>query len=159
MPEALIYRLMNPTDAIAVSELASRVFNEFIAPEFSLEGVHEFQRYIQPNALLARSHANHFTVIGVVQDQVVGMIEVRDYSHISLLFVAPEYHRQGIAKTLWHKALQICLTNEPELLEVSVNSSPYAALIYEKLGFRRIGDKQVRNGITFIPMVMNLLER
>jgi predicted GNAT family N-acyltransferase len=154
LDDALTYRLMNPKDVVDVSELVLRVFNELLAPEYPPEGIQEFQRYVQPSALLARSQANHFTIISLVQNCVVGMIEVREYSHISLLFVAQEYHGQGIAKTLWHKALQVCQRHEPGLSQISVNSSCYAVPIYEKLGFSPIGGKQVKNGITFVPMIL-----
>jgi ribosomal protein S18 acetylase RimI-like enzyme len=156
MEDTIIYRSMNPNEVSDVSGLVSCVFNEFVAPEYSLEGIQEFQRYIQPAAFLARLQANHFSLISVVRDKIVGMIEVRNHDHISLLFVAPEFHRRGIAKELWHRALQICQANRLELLEISVNSSSYAVPVYEKLGFRRSGDKQIRNGIAFVPMVLEL---
>ncbi len=154
LDDALTYRLMNPTDVQDVSEFVLRVFNDLIAPEYPPEGIQEFQRYVQPSALLARSQANHFSFISLVQSCVVGMIEVKDYSHISLLFVAQEYHSRGIARTLWHKALQVCHRNEPGLSQFSVNSSCYAVPFYEKLGFSPIGGKQVKNGITFVPMIL-----
>ena len=156
MDEAVTYRVMNPADVIDVSELITRVFNQFIAPEYSIEGVQEIHHYIQPSAVKARQETNHFALISVVQDKVVGMIEVRNYNHLSLLFVASEYQRRGIAKELFRRALQICRATEPKLSEITVNSSPYAAPIYEKLGFCRTGSKQVRNGIGFIPMVLQL---
>jgi len=81
---------------------------------------------------------------------------MRGHHHVSLLFVAPEFQRRGIAKELLRQALQICRANAPGLSEISVNSSSYAAPIYEKLGFRRAGERQVRNGIGFIPMVLKL---
>lgn len=156
MEDVLTYQFLNPADVIKVSELASCVFNEFVAPQCSPQGVREFQSYIQPTAFLARSQANYFTLIAATQNTIVGMIEVRDYNHISLLFVAPDYHRKGIAKELCRKALQVCRVNKPELSEVSVNSSSYAIPIYEKLGFHQIGDWQIRNGIGFIPMILKL---
>ena len=153
---ALTYQLMKPADVIKVSELVNRVFDEFVAPEYPLTGIEEFQSYTQPTAFLARFQAHHFTLIGMVHDVIAGMIEVRNYNHISLLFVSSEYHRQGVAKKLWCQALQICRANKPELSEVSVNSSSYAVSIYEKLGFHRTGDRQTKNGIAFIPMVLKL---
>jgi ribosomal protein S18 acetylase RimI-like enzyme len=156
MEDAIIYRPMNPNEVNDVGGLVSRVFSEFVAPEYSLEGIQEFQRYIQPAAFLARLQANHFSLISVERDKIVGMIEVRNHNHISLLFVAPEFHRCGIAKELWHRALQICQATRPELTEISVNSSSYAVPIYEKFGFHQSGDRQIRNGIAFIPMVLKL---
>lgn len=159
MDEALTYRLMSPADVLDVSKLVARVFNEFNAPGYSAKGVQEFYRYSQPSAFHARQQTDHFALISVTQDQVVGMIEVRENHHVSLLFVAPEFQRRGIAKELLHRALLLCQANEPRLSEISVNSSPYAVLIYEKLGFRRTGEQQLSNGISFIPMALRLSAR
>lgn len=156
MDESLTYRFMSSADALDVSELVARVFNQFIAPDFSYEGVQEFHRYIQPSAFLERQENVHFALISVAQNQVVGVIEVRNSNHISLLFVAPEFQRRGIAKELFHRALQICLSNEPQLSQISVKSSSYAVPIYEKLGFHPTGKKQIINGIGFIPMVLKI---
>jgi ribosomal protein S18 acetylase RimI-like enzyme len=157
--ETLTYRPPSAEAIPEVCELAPRVFNEFVAPEYSPEGVQEFHRYIQPSAFRARSETNHFGLIALAQDKVVGMIEIRSYHHVSLLFVAAEFQRRGIAQELLRQALQICQANESELAEVSVNSSTYAVPIYEKLGFRRIGERQVKNGIGFIPMVLRLFKQ
>jgi GNAT superfamily N-acetyltransferase len=156
MEKTLIYRLMQPTDILAVSKLLARVFNEFIAPEYSSQGIQAFHRYIQPTELLARQQKHHFALICVARDRIVGVIEVRNCNHISLLFVAPEFQRRGIAKELFRRALQICLSRKPFLLQISVNSSAYAVPIYEKLGFRQTGEKQIINGIGFIPMMLKL---
>ncbi|NER83081.1 MAG: GNAT family N-acetyltransferase [Leptolyngbya sp. SIO1D8] len=154
--ETFTYRLLSTKDVFAVSELVARVFNEFVAPEYASEGVQAFHRYIQPSAFRARAQANHFSLITLKQDKVVGVIEMRCHNHVSLLFVAPAFQHQGIAKELLRRALQICRANEPALSEISVNSSSYAVPIYEKLGFRQAGEKQVRNGIGFFPMVLQL---
>lgn len=157
MAETLTYRLMHPTDVLDVSELIARVYNELVASEHSPEGVQEFYRYIQPIEFLARQDNNHFTLISVAKNNIVGVIEIRDYNHISLLFVALDYQRREIAKQLFRKAVQICQSNEPRLFRIRVNASLYAVPIYEKLGFRGIGEKQVINGICFVPMVLHLL--
>ncbi|MEL6221928.1 MAG: GNAT family N-acetyltransferase [Cyanobacteria bacterium J06627_8] len=150
------YRTLSTKDIPEVSKLVARVFNEFIAPEYSSEGVQEFHRYIQPSALRARIQTNHFSLIRLEQDKVVGVIEMRDHHHVSLLFVAPESQQRGIAKDLLRRAVQICRTNEPKLSEITVNSSSYAVPIYERLGFCRVGGRQVRNGIGFLPMMLKL---
>jgi len=157
--ETLTYRPLSAEDILEVSELVTRVFNEFVAPEYSSKGVQEFHCYIQPSAFRARAQTNHFSLITLEQDKVVGVIEMRDHNHIALLFVAPEFQRRGIAKELLHRALQICRANEPRLWEISVNSSSYAVPIYERLGFRRVGGRQIRNGIGFFPMVLKLLNQ
>ena len=154
--KTLTYRPLSAKDIAEVSELVARVFKEFVAPEYSSEGVQAFHRYIQPSVLRARAETNHFSLISLAQDKVVGVIEMRDHHHISLFFVAPDYQRQGIAKELLRRALQICRTNKRRLSEITVNSSSYAVPIYEKLGFDPVGKRQVRNGIGFLPMVLKL---
>ena len=154
--KTLTYRPLSTKDTLEVSELVARVFNEFVAPEYSSEGVQAFHCYIQPSAFRARAQANHFSLITLKQDKVVGVIEMRDHNHVSLLFVAPEFQHRGIAKELLRRALQICRDNEPSLSEISVNSSSYAVPIYERFGFLRAGGRQVRNGISFLPMVLKL---
>ena len=154
--EPFTYRQMQAEDILEVSNLVARVFNELVAPEYSSEGVQEFHRYIEPTAFRARSQSNHFSLIALAQTKIVGMIEMRDYNHVSLLFVAQDYRRRGIAKELLYQAIQICQGYEPQPLEISVNSSSFAMPIYEKLGFYQVGEKQIRNGIGFIPMVLKL---
>ena len=154
--EALTYRFLSTKDILEVSELITHVFNQFVALDYSNEGVQEFYRYIQPSAFRNRTQPQHFSLIALKQNKIVGVIEMREHHHISLLFVAPDVQRRGIAKELLHQALQICRTHEPRLLDISVNASSYAVPIYERLGFRCNGEKQIRNGIGFFPMVLTL---
>ena len=39
--------------------------------------------------------------------------------------------------------------------KLTVNASPYAEKAYECMGFKRIGEKTTKDGITFIPMEYN----
>jgi predicted GNAT family N-acyltransferase len=52
--------------------------------------------------------------------------------------------------------LEISLKRSPELQEVSVNSSPNSIQIYERMGFRQKGSEQVKNGIRFTQMVLEV---
>jgi len=150
------YRYMRPGEETEVCDLIIRVFKEFVAPEFPQRGVQEFLDYVKPDSLLKRSQANYFVLVATAQDRVVGMIEVRDNNHISLLFVDKPFLRRKIGKQLLRRALEICLSRQPDTSEVSVNSSPYAVHIYEKLGFRPKGPKQIVNGVCFVPMALEL---
>jgi predicted GNAT family N-acyltransferase len=154
--ETFTYRQMKAKDILEVSNLVADVFDGLVAPEYSSEGVQEFHRYIEPTAFRARSQTNHFSLVALAQTKIVGMIEMRGYNHVSLLFVAQDFQRKGIAKELLIQAIQICQGYEPQPSEISVNSSSFAAPIYEKLGFYRVGERQVRNGICFIPMTLKL---
>lgn len=76
--------------------------------------------------------------------------------HISLFFVLKEFQRKGIGKELLHISTEICLKDKPNLSQITVNSSPNAIRIYEKLGFAKVGPEQLVNGIIFTPMAIKL---
>jgi predicted GNAT family N-acyltransferase len=149
---------MEPGEEQKVCELVRDVFNEFVAPFYAKEGLDEFLRYADPILLSKRSKSNHFTLLAEEAGNLVGVIELRDFNHISLLFVASNAQHQGIAKQLLHEALEIARTNKPNLSEVSVHSSPNAVDAYERLGFRVEAGEKLEHGIRYIPMRMQLLK-
>ena len=150
---------MQAGEESAVCDLVARVFESFVAPEFSQEGVREFLSYVEPEALAQRAQEGHFVLVAVAQDEIVGMIEVRNHEHISLFFVDARVHRRGIGKDLVGQALDICCHKRPDLQRIDVNSSLYAVPVYERLGFRQAGPERVKNGIRFIPMVREMQGR
>lgn len=136
--------------------LARAVFNECVAPLYSQEGVDEFYGYVDPDFMSTRAMTNHVTLLAEVGDRPVGMIELRDFNHVSLLFVAKEAHRRGIARLLLKEAVTLCRLNNPDLFDVSVHSSPNAIEAYERLGFEAEGPEKSEHGIRYIPMRLRL---
>jgi len=90
------------------------------------------------------------------RQHVIGAIEVREFKHISMLFVDDQYQRKGIGGNLIREAISICQENSPELDQITVNSSPNAVQAYEKFGFLWSGSEQEISGIRFVPMVFKL---
>jgi len=139
-----------------------RVFNDFVAPIFAKEGVEEFLRYIAPDLIAQRTQSHHLTLIAEEDEELIGVIEMRNFNHISLLFVARERQRQGIGRQLLQEVLKIARRYEPELSAVDVHSSPNAVDAYERLGFKAVGPEKLENGIYFIPMrisIENVVDR
>ncbi len=131
-------------------------FNDFVAPDYSDEGVKEFLKYVNPSSMQERLAHGHFVLVAVYDSLIVGVIEIRSNNHISLLFVKKEYQRRGIAGRLLELAIQRCIQGDNTTSEIDVNSSPYAVKIYEKLGFTRADAEKLVNGIRFIPMKSKL---
>lgn len=156
METTIAYRRMHPGEESAVCDLIARVFEEFVEPGFSPKGVQEFLGYAEPTALAQRAKDNHFVLVAVTEHEIVGMIEVRNHEHVSLFFVDARVHRRGVGREMLLRALNTCRHNRPDLRQVDVNSSLYAVPVYERLGFRPAGPEQVKNGIRFIPMVLEL---
>lgn len=144
------------TEAVKACILVNGCFDEFVAPGYSDEGKNEFKKFANPLKMQERLASGSFALSAENDAEIVGIIEVRDFNHISLLFVKKEFHRMGIAKKLFESALDICKRNIKGNAVLKVNSSPYAVEVYEKLGFVTEGDEAVLNGIRFIPMVYKI---
>ncbi len=133
-------------------ELAWRVFSEFVAPEYSEEGIQEFKNVTSAHVIKQKMSANELFVWGCLDnDQIVGVIASRPPSHIALLFVDRNYHRQGIAHALYDTVLGYYKSHS-DCHEMTVNSSPYAVEAYRRLGFKETDAEQTHNGIRYIPM-------
>ena len=152
----LIYRDMQPGEETEVYNLIYQVFEEFIAPDFSQQGIDEFLSFASPEGLAARTQADNFVILALYQKQIVGMIEIRDYGHISLLFVDSEYQGSGIGTELIERSLGRCHSRNPGFDTMSVNSGPNSVTFYEKVGFRPMAPEQEQNGIRFVPMVLSV---
>jgi len=69
-----------------------------------------------------------------------------------MLFVKKDYHRRGIARSLFQTAVKEICKKQDNVSKITVNSSPYAVEVYHRLGFVDIDKEQTVNGIRFTPM-------
>ncbi|HEX2907015.1 MAG TPA: GNAT family N-acetyltransferase [Phototrophicaceae bacterium] len=148
------YRRMQPGEEQAVYDMVERCFNTFITPDYVTEGVHAFLYYAHPAHMAERQQADHFVLVADCKGVIAGMIEMRDYDHVALLFVDEAFQRRGLSRELLRQALDICRQHRPDGREITVNSSPYAVPVYERLGFRATAPEQEKSGIRFTPMVL-----
>lgn len=119
-------------------------FVEFEAPDYAPEGVNKFREYLDDRNFIGGLTINGAFLHGLL----AGVLATRNSgSHIAMFFVRKEYQRHGIG----HKLFDYMLNNCP-LEQVTVNSSPYAVFIYEKLGFIATDTEQTSDGIRFTPM-------
>jgi GNAT superfamily N-acetyltransferase len=158
MDKPIVYRDMKRGEEGLVFTFVSGVFNEFVAPQYSQEGVEEFMKYIQPEELSSRTQGNHFSLIAELDSEIVGVIEIRNYSHVALLFVDSRFQRKGVGRELLRKAMEICRRNELSLSQVTVNASPNSVTAYERMGFKPTDAEQCVNGIRFVPMALRLVQ-
>lgn len=129
--------------------LVRGVFNRFEAPDYSEEGAASFYSFLD---LVPEQFAAGALKIWAAlrEDRLIGMLALRDGCHICLLFVEPDFHRQGIARALVQTAADFARENGQE--QLTVNSSPYAVPIYHRLGFSDLAPEQMADGIRFTPM-------
>lgn len=137
-------RRIQERDLSAAMDLCWRVFLEFEAPDYPLEGVEAFHAYISDS-----EQVKYLTVFGAWEDRHLLGVLAAEGSHIALFFVDPAFHRQGIGRRLF----QACLT-EGGWARVTVHSSPYAVEVYRHLGFSASAEEQMSpDGIRYTPMV------
>ncbi len=151
------FRKLREEDFQGVSKLIWDGFSEFEAPEYPEEGLHTFREFIEPASLSKAAESGAMSFWGCFAGrEAAGVIASRKKSHISLLFVAKNYQRRGIAAELFARLKTELLTAYPETAAITVHSSPYAVPVYEKLGFTAIDEEQLQDGLRFIPMKYRL---
>lgn len=155
--EPIVYQEMRPGEEPAVCELVTQVFNELVAPDYEQEGIQEFFRFANPIVMAKRIHSGGFVLVARRLGNLVGALEFALPDRIAMLFVA--LRKQGIAKELIARAIEKARSENPTLSKVTVNSSPYAEAVYQKIGFRRIGNATTVHGIRYIPMELPMEKR
>jgi predicted GNAT family N-acyltransferase len=138
--------------------LVNGVFSEFVAVDYSEQGKRTFGDYIKIKLeeVAADLNSGHKKMWAYYQnDSIIGVIATRNVSHIALMFVEKQHHRRGIAKQLFRVVIDDIKQNT-DVTQITVNSSPYAEVVYEHLGFTKTGERQEKDGIIFIPMMCSL---
>lgn len=152
---AYTIRQVEPRGLAEALDLVWQVFLAFDAPDFSPEGVAEFKDFIEPGRVAGRLEGGEMRLWGSYQGDALAGVLAAESGHINLLFVAPAHHRQGVARGLLARLLEVC----PAPGRLTVNASPYAVEAYRRMGFEASGPRQTKNGISFIPMARTIEKR
>ena len=148
-------RKIEPSEIEEALALAWEVFEQFEVPDYPPEGAETFRRDIIDNITFREKCAVGECPIYAAfdGDKIVGIMGMRSSkTHINLVFTKKEYHHQGIATALFRYLLADWLKEDPDLREITLNSSPYGKGFYLHLGFVPVDTEQTVNGIRFIPM-------
>lgn len=138
-------------------ELAWKTFLEFEGDVYPPEGVRSFEDFITDSALKKMFIMGAYQVMAAYDGRkMVGMISLRNETHISLLFVDRYYHRRGIGRALILK-LSEYVKEEIGKSRITVNASPYGVEFYHRLGFQDVGPQKQQDGIIFTPMLLNVV--
>ena len=137
-------------------ELAFRVFLKYESKDYGKEGTQAFAEFVTDPMLKKAFDSGYYVVfLAFIDNELVGMIGIRNGNHISLLFVEGVHHNQGIGRKLIDKAASYLKSNT-EFSKMTVNSAPVAKDFYHKLGFKNCGELERKDGILYIPMEKEL---
>lgn len=136
-------------DAPAISALIIGV-SRFFIPEPGGGEAEAFLKSVTPEAIAGYIRDPRYLYITAFEDRTLtGVAALREGKHLFHLFVAPAFHRQGLAKELWE---EIRKSAAPDALEITVNSTLCAVPVYKRFGFAVSGPRTEAAGIAFIPM-------
>lgn len=138
-------------------DMVYHTFLQFDAPMFTESGIAHFHNFIMDPTLKQMYSAGNFQMVGAFdKDRIIGVVALRNYSHISLLFVEENYQKQGVGKELVRIIAEYSV-NKLHQEYMTVNSSPYAVDFYHKLGFEDISEEVLEDGIFYTPMKRKLI--
>ncbi|MBO5621994.1 MAG: GNAT family N-acetyltransferase [Butyrivibrio sp.] len=137
-------------------KLAWDTFVRFDAPDYTQEGIRNFKNFVNDEMLRKMFLAGYYQLfVAVDEGKCVGMLTLREKTHISLLFVDEKYHLHGVGSALI-KFVSKYAVDEEGIDKLTVNASPYAVDFYRKIGFRDIGPVTSADGISYTPMELEL---
>ena len=139
-------RVLEQTELDDALRPIRETFREFVAKYYTEEGANRFLDYF--------SDAENFeedVFYGAfdVNGELAGVIGATNgLSHIIAFYVRKKFMKKGVGKALFNR-----LSEDSENSYVTVNASPYAVGIYEKLGFIEAGETQDDEGKIYTPMM------
>jgi GNAT superfamily N-acetyltransferase len=154
MKRTIAYSTMRKGEEDRVFDLVKSGFDEFVLPDLTEEGAKEFFRAARE--MIYDRPAGHVILVAQSSGNIVGMIDIRDNSHICLFFVARAYQGKGIGRGLLDQAIALSMERDPAIATIDVNSSLFAEQAYRHLGFQQSKPAQSANGIRFVPMIKAL---
>ncbi len=139
-------------------DLVLSIFDRHVAPLFEAQGVAEFRKHADPEALARRLRDKYFGLTARREGRLIGFIEIMEYRHVALFFVETEEQGSGVGRALLEAAVARCRGAGGGIERITVNSSPNSVDAYERLGFRVTAEEKTRNGIRHRPMALELTD-
>lgn len=157
MENNIVIGEMNINDINNVSDMVNNVFDEFVGIDYSENGKKTFKDYINHKNILERfDNKTSKFYIAKNDDEIIGILEIKNKDHVSLFFVKKEYNGKGIGKKLFDNYIKALKQYNNEIKVITVNSSFFAEKIYNKMGFIKTDEIQEKDGIKYIPMEKKL---
>ncbi len=145
------YRNLTKKNSHEISSLVIATGCLLKATDFTDEGWVFFVKVNQPIEIENRFNEGFISFGAFLNDELIGLITLKNNSHITQLFVTKDHQGKKISSKLWGMAKKA--TNKTqENKEYTVFSSSLAIPVYESFGFKIIEPPQERNGIYYRPM-------
>jgi GNAT superfamily N-acetyltransferase len=150
MSSSVVIRAATHEDAAAISGLILPLAEKFIAREYSAIGARNLLDSMTFEQIARRIAEGYRYHVAEETGAMIGVIGIRDQSHVFHLFVAEDCHSKGIGRRLWETAREATRAGTERF---TVNSSRFAIPFYRRLGFVENGPPQTLNEVLCFPMV------
>ena len=128
-------------DWIPAMHMIWKTFLKFEAVDYTEEGIRNFYDFITDEHLYKSFQQGRYQMMVALDgERVIGAASVRNYNHLSLLFVDEEYHHRGIGRDLMRRMCEY------------LKAAPYAVEFFRKLGFHAVHEEEAFSGIRVTPM-------
>lgn len=147
-------RPARPDDAAAILALMLSVIPAVIDPPHQADTVGN----VSANLEAWTRHPDHGVhLVATLNDQVVGVVLIKEFWNLCSLFVRQDLQRRGIGRRLVLAAVSSCQGRSP-VDAVYLNAAPGAIAFYQRLGFQPRPSRQVLPP-GFLPMSLPLPAR
>lgn len=143
----MIIRKMEEKDLEAVSAICMDSFLQSVASTLSDEGITTFSNIAARDAFLDRMRGDNLMLVAENNENIEGVIELKEGRHVAMLFIRPESQKRGIGRKLLISAL-----NHAKVETVTVRASLSSVTAYENYGFERSGEVGESAGLVYQPM-------
>ncbi|MCE9678675.1 GNAT family N-acetyltransferase [Shewanella sp. AS1] len=143
------------SDAKAISVLILRLTKKYVCPTCDLSVHSVLLDSMSEENIKTYLSANYFYAVAVnMNDDIVGVAGIRDYSHLYHLFVDEGSQGKGLSRQLWEVVKDESLKNGNSG-HFTVNSAVNAESVYLSFGFNRTEGIRNRDGVVDIPMALD----
>jgi N-acetylglutamate synthase-like GNAT family acetyltransferase len=144
-------------DSDQISALITRNSKVLLVDDFDDDGLDFFLRSVETKSIREYMDQGFPYLVAEEEKQIVGVIAIKDNSHMFHLFVDINYHQRGIARMLWEQMKNFSIEQGNEGV-FTLNSTTYALPIYQRWGFEKIAEAKRSYGIRYTPMKLVLAE-
>ena len=144
------------SEANSIIAMVLRSFDAFVAPDYSNEGIDCFHHEVTAESLENAINDDEIVLVALADADLVGVIKVRDETHISMLFVERLYQTRGIGRELITRAVVEIQSRTPHATVITVNSSPFAVLVYHHMGFEAAGPETETDGMKYFSLTADI---
>ncbi len=138
-------------DTAGVSALILGMADCF-APHYTAEGMALYRGYAEPSAVAGRADGDYRLFLAVADDGCAGVIELNEYTHISMLLVRGDLRNSGIGTALLRRGISAARRAAADFRGLSVFAAPPAVDFYTRRGFSPLSGWRFERGVKYLPM-------